>query len=558
MIFDTWIGLDLLEAPFLPLGHPVLRSIASRRGIATIEQFERYTRPSLDHLHDPMLIHGMQHGCERIEQAIRDRQAILIYGDYDVDGVTSIVLLRTVLRHLGADVDWVVPLRLTDGYGLKTEVIERTLRDKDVRLIITVDCGISSVEPVNRAIELGIDVIITDHHLPPGTLPDAAALLNPKIDGCTYPFKDLAGVGVAYKLCCALIARAGSTMSIESLLKIAAIGTIADVAPLVGENRTIAQLGLRGLADCRNHGLRTLIRMSGVKGVPRAQDVGFRIGPRINAAGRLASAGTAIDLFDAKSEEDAYTIVVELNRLNAERQDVERRVLAAAEEQIDPQSLPRVLVLASAGWHKGVVGLCAGRLAQRYHRPTLMLSIDGDRAVGSGRSIAGIHLHDLLSAHRDLFDHFGGHEQACGFTLASALADTLRSRLQKDMERFPASVFRRESFYEGEIGTSDINRDFARDLAELEPFGAENPEPRFLVRNVLVVSQRKPNDMLVEVVADDGTASARCVAWRSADALWPDLVPGRRLDLLGCVRSDSWSPSGASFELSDVRPANGA
>jgi single-stranded-DNA-specific exonuclease len=555
MIFDSWLPLEPIDAPYVPLQHSVLRSAAARRGIGSLEEFDRYAHPSIEHLHDPMGIHGMEGACERIERAIRDREAILIYGDYDVDGVTSIVLLRTVLRHLGADVDWVVPLRLTDGYGLKTEVIERTLKEKDVRLIVTVDCGISSVEPVRRAIDMGIDVIITDHHLPPGTLPAAAALLNPKIDGCSYPFKDLAGVGVAFKLCCALIARAGSTMSIESLLKIAAIGTIADVAPLVGENRTIAQLGLRGLADCRNPGLRTLIRMSGVKGTPRAQDVGFRIGPRINAAGRLASAGSAIELFDAKSDADAYPIVAELNRLNAERQEVERGVLREAEREIDRDHLPRVLVLSSKAWHKGVVGLCAGRLAQKYHRPTLLLSVEEDRAVGSGRSIPGVHLHDELSRHRDLFEHFGGHEQACGFSLPASRIDLLRERLERDMERIDDSVFRRERLYEGEIAAADVTRDFSAELAQLEPFGAENPEPLFLLRGVSIHSRRVPNEKLVEVSVERDGATARCVAWQSISELWDELLTGRVIDLLGYVRADSWASSGASIEIADVREA---
>src|SRR5213075_1397462 len=280
-------------------------------------------------------IHGMDYGCERIARAVRDRQAIVIYGDYDVDGVTSIVLLQTVLKSLGADVTFVVPHRLVDGYGLKIEVIERVLVEKAVKLVITVDCGITSVEPVRRALERGIDVIITDHHLPPGTLPEAAAVLNPKQPGCDYPFKELAGVGVAFKLCCELIRRNGRKTSIESLLKIAAIGTVADVAPLVGENRTIAWLGLHALAEPRNRGLRALMRRLGMLGRPlRAVDVGFKIGPRINAAGRLSSAETAIDLFAAASEETAWELCAELDRMNAERQEIERAVRAEAEEQV--------------------------------------------------------------------------------------------------------------------------------------------------------------------------------------------------------------------------------
>src|SRR5438132_4317278 len=255
MIYDQWVIAEPpAEAHNLPL-HPILRDILVRRGITTEDDYRRFIAPAMSDLHDPASIHGIAEACERIERAVRDNETILIYGDYDVDGVTSIVLLQTVLRLIGADAAHVVPHRLVDGYGLKSEVLERVLAERAVRLVITVDCGITSVEPVRRALDRGIDVIITDHHLPPGTLPEAAAVLNPKQPGCDYPFKELAGVGVAFKLCCELIRRGGRKTSIESLLKIAAIGTVADVAPLVGENRTISLLGLLGLSNVRNAGL---------------------------------------------------------------------------------------------------------------------------------------------------------------------------------------------------------------------------------------------------------------------------------------------------------------
>src|SRR5437867_6420238 len=359
MIYDNWIlPKDTTEIQ-LPIHH-VLRDILVRRGITTDDDYRKFVAPNLSDLHEAAGIHGISAACERIERAVRDAETILIYGDYDVDGVTSIVLLQTVLRLIGADAAHVVPHRLVDGYGLKLEVLERVLAERTVRLVITVDCGITSVEPVRRAIDRGIDVIITDHHLPPGVLPDAAAVLNPKQVGCDYPFKELAGVGVAFKLCCELIRRAGKNISTESLLKIAAIGTVADVAPLIGENRTIAWLGLNGLADPRNRGLRALIRRLGMLGRPlRAVDIGFRIGPRINAAGRLASAETAIDLFSAETDEIAWSLCAELDRMNAERQAVELEVRTAAEEQV-PRAACRVLVLAGENWHKGVIGLAAG------------------------------------------------------------------------------------------------------------------------------------------------------------------------------------------------------
>jgi len=324
VIHDSWtITPAPPDNPRIPVANATLRSLLIRRGVSDEESFRRFVAPAIGDLHDPATIHGMTHACERIARAVRDKEGIVIYGDYDVDGVTSIVMLQTVLRSLGADAGFVVPHRLVDGYGLKMEVLERVLTERNVKLVITVDCGITSIEPVRHAIERGIDVIITDHHLPPGTLPEAAAVLNPKQPGCEYPFKELAGVGVAFKLCCELIRRSGKKMSVDSLLKIAAIGTVADVAPLIGENRTITSLGLAGLADVRNPGLRALLKRLGLAGRPlRAVDVGFKIGPRINAAGRLASANTAIDLFAAADEESAWEICAELDRMNAERQQV--------------------------------------------------------------------------------------------------------------------------------------------------------------------------------------------------------------------------------------------
>ncbi|HEX2059229.1 MAG TPA: single-stranded-DNA-specific exonuclease RecJ, partial [Thermoanaerobaculia bacterium] len=410
-----------------------MRGLLIRRGVTDEESYRRFVAPSLGDLHDPSTIHGMDHACERIARAIRDSEAIVIYGDYDVDGVTSIVMLQTVLRSLGADVGFVVPHRLVDGYGLRMEVLDRVLSERNVKLVITVDCGITSVEPVRRAIERGIDVIITDHHLPPGTLPDAAAVLNPKQPGCAYPFKELAGVGVAFKLCCELIRRAGRKLSIESLLKIAAIGTVADVAPLVGENRTITSLGLAGLADVKNPGLRALLKRLGLAGrALRAVDIGFRIGPRINAAGRLASANTAIDLFAATDEEAAWQICSELDRMNAERQQIEAQVRESAEAQI--RGGERILILAGEGWHRGVLGLTAGRIAQRYHRPALVMTIEGETCVGSGRSIPTIDLHAQLDAVHELFTHFGGHEFACGFSLPVTSLGRLRARLHERFE----------------------------------------------------------------------------------------------------------------------------
>jgi single-stranded-DNA-specific exonuclease len=573
-IHESWsIAPAPTDDPRIPLPHAALRALLIRRGVEAGEPYRRYIAPSLLDLHDASTIHGMSEACERIERAVRDAETILIYGDYDVDGVTSIVLLQTVLRSLGADAKHVVPHRLVDGYGLKTEVLERVCRDREVKLVITVDCGITSIDPVRRAIEQGIDVIITDHHLPPGTLPEAAAVLNPKQPGCTYPFKDLAGVGVAFKLCCELIRRNGKKISIESLLKIAAIGTVADVAPLVGENRTIAWLGLHALSNPRNPGLRALIRRLGMLGRPlRAVDVGFKIGPRINAAGRLSSAETAIDLFAAVDEEAAWVLCAELDRMNAERQAVEREVREAAElevaqlrgrevaedadcETARPRDFatPRILVLAGTHWHKGVLGLTAGRIAQKYHRPTLVMSIEGDRCVGSGRSIPTVNLHEQLNAAGDLFTHFGGHEFACGFSLELRNLDALRERLASQFAMLDDSLFRRDARVDAEVTLGEIDEEFVRAHELLQPFGAGNPQPLFVARNVEVIATRPFAEECLDLTLKDASGTASGVLWPSMHALAELLPCGAHADVLFHIEPDSYSVTGGRLAIADAR-----
>ena len=428
------------------------------------------------------------------------------------------------------------------------------LVERDVKLVITVDCGITSVEPVRRAIDAGIDVIITDHHLPPGTLPEAAAVLNPKQPGCEYPFKELAGVGVVFKLCCELIRRSEKKISIDSLLKIAAIGTIADVAPLVGENRTIARLGLTGLSDPRNPGLRALIRRLGLLGRPlRASDIGFKLGPRINAAGRLASANTAIELFAAASEESAWPLCAELDRMNAERQQIEILVRDSAEQQIGGDE--RILILAGDSWHKGVLGLTAGRLAQSRHRPALVMTIDGERCVGSGRSIPTINLHAQLERVAELFTHFGGHEFACGFSLPLANLSALRERLTAQFAELDESLFVRHASAEAELTLGAIDREFLAAHEMLQPFGAGNPQPLFIAKQLEIISTREFAADCCELVVSDGEGRANAVVWPSVRRALGELGNGGAIDLLFHIEPDSYSPTGARLSVIDARSA---
>ena len=550
MIHDTWTLLPPPpDNPRIPIVHAALRGLFARRGGDSAEEYRRFVAPVLGDLHDPAGIHGIAHACERIARAIRDGETILIYGDYDVDGVTSIVMLQTVLRSLGADAGFVVPHRLVDGYGLKMEVLDRVLAERNVKLVITVDCGITSVEPVRRAIERGIDVIITDHHLPPGTLPEAAAVLNPKQPGCDYPFKELAGVGVAFKLCCELIRRHERKISIDSLLKIAAIGTIADVAPLVGENRTIAWLGLAGLADARNPGLRALLKRLGLAGRPlRAVDVGFKIGPRINAAGRLASANTAIELFAAESEEAAWEMCAELDRMNAERQQIEQQVRESAMQQVSGGE--RVLVLAGKDWHRGVLGLAAGRIAQRHYRPTLVMTIEGEQCVGSARSIPTINLHEQLDRCADLFTHFGGHEFACGFSLPLSNLDELRTRLSAQFAALDDDLFRRTAQVDATLTLGDLDAEFLAAHEMLQPFGAGNTQPIFMIERVQVTGTRAFGEDCCELSLEDATGRGTAVLWPSVKELGSEVVKGT-VDLLGHVEPDRYT--GIRLSVIDAR-----
>ncbi len=555
-IYSQW----MLAAPAsVPLAtafkSELIGTIAARRGVSTADEYRRFHSPQMDDLHDASLIYGMEHACTRIERAIQDREPILIYGDYDVDGVTSIVLLQTVLRSLGAQVAFVVPHRLFDGYGLKTSVLDRVLSERAVKLVITVDCGISSVEPVEAALDRGIDVIITDHHLPPEMLPEAAAVLNPKQPGCIYPFDDLAGVGVTFKLCSELLRRRGASMSTLSLLKIAAIGTVADVAPLVGENRSIVQLGLAGLAEPRNAGLRALFRSLGILGrAPSAQDIGFKIGPRINAAGRLASADTAIRLFEARSEAEALPLVQELNQLNDRRKSVQSQVLKAAEQQQRSEG-ERVIVADGEGWHKGVVGLCAGKLAQSFQRPSLAISRDGDQAVGSARSACGINLHHELDRVKDLFTHFGGHEFACGFALPSASIPELKRRLVANFAEMDESTFTSTIILDGEILLSETDKTFIAEHESLQPFGAANQQPVFLVRDASVASTREFSPGCHEILLESDGVRRTAVIWPGCGSIAASLVSGTNHDLLIKVQRDSYASSGLRFEIVDAAPA---
>ena len=480
---------------------PLLARLLTLRGLGEPEAAHRFLHPSLDHLHDPARMLGMEAAVRRIVQAIEHKEKILIYGDYDVDGAMAVVILHSTLSLLGAEVHDYIPHRFRDGYGMRPEVMEQASQ-QGFAVIISVDTGIRAHAVVERARELNLDCIITDHHLPaaPGEeasgIPRALAVLNPKQPNCPYPDKNLCGAGVAFKLAQALLQSrladsARLARIISSLLKIVCIGTIADIVPLVGENRVIARLGLDGLRLPVNPGLKALIQTAGLDGKAiTAGDVGFRLAPRINAAGRMESAEEVIEMFTVAGPERAQQVALKLNRLNSERQNAEKEILSEIDERHrqQPESFTDTfLVLAGEGWHRGVVGIVASRMVDRFHRPALVISCESGTGHGSGRSIEKFHLLDALTACGDLFDRFGGHASAAGFALPVGRIEELRRRLNEyAAARLGPDELEPEMNVDAEIRFEDISPEMVEELERLAPHGYGNPRPVFSTRDAQV------------------------------------------------------------------------
>jgi single-stranded-DNA-specific exonuclease len=466
-------------------GAPLIAHLLVGRGINGVEEAQRFLHPSLEHLHSPYLMLGMQAAVDRIATAIENKQDILVYGDYDVDGTTAIVILKTAIERCGGTVDFHVPHRIREGYGMRDEVIERAAA-AGVRLIISVDTGIRAFEAAETARRLGVDLIVTDHHLPgPEGVPRALAVLNPNQAGCGYPCKDLCGAGVAFKVAQALLEKEGQARLLPSFLKVVALATIADSVPLRGENRVFARLGLEGLRAPVNLGLKALFQVSQLDGSRpvTATDIAFRVAPRINAAGRMDVARDVIDLFTVKDAARAQEIAARLDQLNAERQNEERRILDEIFKRFEENPAlaePYCLVIDGEGWHRGVIGITATRVVERYHRPTLVVAKENGEAHGSGRSIPAFHLLDAMESCADLFTRFGGHAHACGFALPADRLPELRERLDRfaHVRLTPADL---EPVLEvdGELPLDEITPKFFATLQQLEPFGVENPEPVF-------------------------------------------------------------------------------
>jgi single-stranded-DNA-specific exonuclease len=506
--------------------HPTIARLLCLRGLRDPDAAARFLRPSMDHLHDPARLADMDRAVERIERAIAQKARIAIHGDYDVDGITSTVILRRALEMLGGEVCHFIPERLRDGYGLQPAAIERLHAD-GVRLIVSVDCGIRGTEAAQRARELGVDLIITDHHEPDGTLPPALAVINPKRRDCSYPDKDLAGVGVALKLVQALCQRAGKGRWLPAFVKIAAIGTLADVVPLVGENRVIAKLGLESLSRGRHTvGLRALLEAAGLAGKTiDSYQVGFILAPRVNAAGRMSTPDIATRLLLATDEaalDEARRLAGQLNDENLRRQSEEAELVAHAKKAIetDPAvGAHNVLVVGGDGWHRGVIGIVASKLVDAYCKPSIVLSVDGGIAHGSCRSIPAFDMLGALERCADLFLRFGGHRQAAGLTMEAARLPEFRARINAHAsEVLEPDHLRPRLRIDAALSLKQITPGLVEGLAALAPFGLANPRPVFHAMPVEIVDGPRPikDRHLTMTFRQDGR-SFRAIAWRSAE-----------------------------------------
>jgi single-stranded-DNA-specific exonuclease len=550
---------------------PLIARLLVARGIRSAAEAERFLNPSLDHLHDPYLMLGMAAAVARIQQAITARESILIYGDYDVDGTTAVVLLKTAIERLGGTARFHVPHRLREGYGMQREILE-TAACEGVRLVISVDTGIRAFAAAETAESLGLDLIVTDHHLPEASLglPKALAILNPNQPQCQYPCKHLCGAGVAFKLSQALLEihdRAlARTKLLPSFLKLLAIATVADAVPLLGENRVFVALGIKELQRPVHPGLRALMQVAQLDPAQRTLtpiDIGFRIAPRINAAGRMDIASEVVELFTTKDARRAQAIAQKLEQLNLDRRTTEAAALAEILSQLDQDHFhqSRCLVIDGDGWHRGVIGILASRIVERTGKPTLVLAHEDSEAYGSGRSIPSFHLLNAIESCHDLFTRFGGHAHAAGFSLPSDRVPKLRQRL---------TDYAAVNLSEADLG-SPLELDSALPLEEvtdalyswlrkLEPCGMDNEEPIFIASNLRIAwppRVMKEKHVRLQLHSNPRQPVFSAIGFNCAEKIQSlQLAQDSRIDLAYKIRkNDHPDFGGLELEIADLRPA---
>ena len=545
-----------------PSHHPVVIQLLYNRGYTTPERIQGFLQGDDARENDPLLLKGMPAAVDRILNAVRKRECIGVFGDYDTDGIAATAIMREALEQIGARVVVRLPHRVTDGYGLTDKTIAE-LAAEGVDLLITVDCGISAVGPVALANERGMDVIITDHHQPPKELPAAHAVINPWQHDCQYPFRELCGAGLAYKLACAILSAVGLVRDADSppyseLSAFAALATVADVVPLRGENRAIVTAGLAALQNTTHAGLTALMQVAGVDpATVNSRSIGFALAPRLNAAGRMAHPGLAYDLLTSKDLPHAKALAWQLQQLNQERQGETKRLLTEAQRQVAPaQQGEALLWVEGYDWPAGIIGLVAGRLAEELGKPTLAVAVGDTDAVGSCRSIAEFDIAAALAARGDLMQRHGGHPRAAGFAVAADRRAALRDALQADARLLlePADLQPRLEI-DCPVMAEEMSLGILDQINVLAPFGASNPEPRFLSRDLTLGGVRTVGtNHLKTTFALNGT-SITGIGFHMADRA-RGLSQGHSIDVVYSLQENTWGGfSRLEFVLQDLRVA---
>ncbi|MCS1350687.1 single-stranded-DNA-specific exonuclease RecJ [Mechercharimyces sp. CAU 1602] len=520
---------------------PLVASLLLSRGIEDPVEAKRFLHVHPEQLHDPFLLDGMKEAVARIQQAIAAAEPIVIYGDYDADGVSSTSLMMKVFQRLHANVDYYIPNRFSEGYGLNKQALEK-IQANGAHLVITVDTGISAIEEAELCKELGIDLIVTDHHEPPEVLPAAYSVINPKKPNCTYPFDGLAGVGVAFKLAQALLGEMP-----EEVLEFVALGTIADLVPLLDENRVLAALGLQKMNQRRMTGLTALFDVAGVSDPITAEDVGFSIGPRINASGRLDSANKAVNLLLAEDHEEARVLAEELDHLNRTRQKMVETIAIEAVAQVDQnrEAHEHVIVVAGQGWNVGVIGIVASRLVEKYYRPAIVLGIDleTNEAKGSARSIAGFDMYRALSRCKEWMTKFGGHPMAAGMSLPADHITSLHQNLSEiAMQELSAEDYIPLSRVDADITLDQIDLSLLEQLGALAPFGVANPTPSIRISGVTVERKQRlgqqKNHLKLRIKSEENHLDV--IGFRMA-GLADQMSSSASLQLLGELTINEWN-----------------
>ena len=533
----------------------VIGKIIVNRHVVNDEDVRIFITPTRDDFHDPFLFNGMDIAVDRIIKAINNKEKILIYGDYDVDGITSTTVLKKYLMDRGITVDTYIPNRLHEGYGLNKNAID-TIKERNIDLIITVDCGISAIEEVDYAINLGMDVIVTDHHEVGDKLPNALAVIDAKRKDNTYPFRSLAGVGVVFKLIQALSIKL--EIKPEEYLKyldLVCVGTISDIVPLEGENRTIAKLGLMLIKVTRNLGLRELIKSSGYKEID-SNTISFGVAPRINACGRMGHEEEALKLFLAEDLESATKITKELNEYNTLRQSTEKAIYEDAVQQIEKNHLDEnnSIVLGGKGWHHGVIGIVSSKVTDKYYKPSILLSFEDDIAKGSGRSVPGFDLYEGLTKCEDLLEKYGGHSMAVGLTLKKENLEKFKERFEQIAKEKNIKELVPIIYIDDELKLKDINMDLVKSLSILEPFGEANKVPLFLIKNLKIDSIRALSEgRHLKLTLRDENFVINAIGFELG-YLAEEYRIGDRIDVVGTLEINSFNGfSSIQINMKDIR-----